>query len=58
MKKTNNCVRCYKPATFWIGFVLDEDGNEIRAGWCHNFCFLYPAFKGQYTEKMGQQNED
>ena len=56
-KQTTRCVRCYKPAKFWSGYVLQQTATRkeiILAGWCSKRCSKDPAFCGHWRQEMGK----
>ena len=54
---TENCIVCYKPASTWVGHVVDGQGRHIVAGWCEK-CFekhhQCPGFYGRWRKKMNK----
>ena len=55
-KQTTRCVKCYKPAKFWGGHVLQGE-EEILAGWCSDKCAEDPGFVGHWRQEMGKGQE-
>lgn len=52
LKETRNCVRCFKPALFWSGYVLDRRRQMVLAGWCSKKCQHIKGFCGHLTPRM------
>lgn len=61
MKHTINCVRCYRKATRWTGYVetrtkVASNPNKIDmvlAGWCTGCFKKRVIFHGHHNKKMG-----
>ena len=55
-KQTAHCVKCYRPAKFWVGYVLrkkQEKQEAILAGWCSKKCSGSAGFVGHWRQEMG-----
>ena len=54
--QTKKCIRCNKPATSWTGYVEDQEGRVVLAGWCGKRCMrAWFSYRGRYEARMGKE---
>lgn len=58
MRSTRNCIRCFKLAKLWSGYVIDSKKEKILAGWCSKRCLDIRGFSGHFRKEMKIMKEE